>query len=91
MTVAAAVALTRAMLSAAEDEDWERLAVLETERRDQLADTVFAAEKRAAVAELEDLNARLLERVAWSRDDRAQQLRSLGQGRAAIDAYAATP
>lgn len=91
MTAAAALSLTRAMLSAAGDEDWERLAALEAERRDQLANTVFAAEERAAVAELEDLNARLLERVSWSRDQRAERLRSLGQGRAAIEAYAATP
>lgn len=91
MTAAAAVALTRAMLNAAGDEDWERLAALEAERRDQLADTVLAAEERAVLAELEDLNARLLERVAWSRDQRAERLRSLGQGRAAIEAYVATP
>ncbi len=82
------------LLALAETGDWPAVESLEVERRAALQSffssptpTHEAPQIAAAIKALSSMNERLVELVRGARDGQAGDLRTLGQGRRAINAY----
>lgn len=89
MSAADALALSRAMLTAARAHDWPRTEALCAERDALLRRTRFGAADRDTLLALATANDQLLEVVHDAQRGRARDLRELGRGQRAREVYQA--
>ncbi len=89
-----ALRLTEQMERAARDAQWERLEVLESERRPLLRDCfplddpgLDPATALKRVRRMVELDRAVMGRIAAARDEAAEALGRIGQGRTATQAY----
>ncbi|MFZ5620716.1 MAG: flagellar protein FliT [Pseudomonadota bacterium] len=88
------LSLTRELLGSAEAGDWERVTILEGERR-PLIHAIFPADaavgddsyRRAAIREILEADRQVMDLARQQRDRLQLQLRDLGHGRSALRAY----
>jgi len=94
-TLDALLSLTQALLGSAKAGDWERVTVLESERR-PLIYAAFAAggvavgdnpDRQAVIREILDADRQVMDLARQQRDDLQSQLRDLGYGKSALRAY----
>lgn len=90
----ALLSLTRELLGSAQAGDWERVTILEGERR-PFIHAIFPADvtvgddsyRRAAIREILDADRQVMDLARQQRDRLQSQLRDLGHGRSALRAY----
>ena len=93
--ISALLELTRDMLFCAERGDWERMQELESSRAGRLQNcfggNLVAADIESlssGIQEMLTLNERIIALIKQARDATACELRQIGRGRKAVDAYA---